>query len=165
MSTQTLPKHQGTESVSSHHVGSKNLGKQIAGTYLLRESVPDDDRVFLRLVTVMADGTWLSSHARQHSQEFGFTNQQGGWHATGTHEMTAKGIDFNYHPVGGDPTSVNRIGFIMRLSKDFREVRGEMYGERYHLSQNPLNPDEIPIATFGGSFTGRRIMVDEWERP
>ena len=165
MSAHTVTRTHDTESAASLNIGHKKLGNLIAGTYLLRESVKDDDRVFLRLVTVMADGTWLSSHARQHSQEFGFTNQQGGWHATGTHEITAKGIDFNYHPVGGDPTSVNRIGFIMRLSTDFREVRGEMYGERYHLSQNPLNPDEIPIATFGGSFTGRRIMVDEWERP
>ena len=141
-------------------VGPKYFGKDIAGTYLLRECVEGDDRVFLRLVTVMSDGTWLSSHARQHSNEFGFTNQQGVWLTTGPNEITAKAMDFNYNPIGGDPTAVSRVGFIMRLSEDSQEVRGEMFGERYHLDQNPLNADEIPVATFGNTFTGQRIMVN-----
>ena len=141
-------------------VGAKYFGKNIAGTYLLRECVEGDDRVYLRLVTVMSDGTWLSSHARQHSKEFGFTNQQGVWLTTGPNEITAKAMDFNYHPVGGDPTAVSRVGFVMRLSADFQEVRGEMFGERYHLDQNPLNTEEIPVATFGNTFTGQRIMID-----
>ena len=163
MSTHTLTNDQVTKPNrpgADAPVGQQNFGKDIVGTYLLRESVEGDDRAFLRLVTVMSDGTWLSSHARQHSTEFGFTNQQGVWLTTGSNEITAKAMDFNYNPVGGDPTAVSRVGFIMRLSEDSQEVRGEMFGERYHLDQNPLNADEVPVATFGNTFTGRRIMID-----
>ena len=167
MSTQTLTNHQApefvvssTEAAPSHQVDAGSLGKrQMSGTYLLREPVQDDDRIFLRLVTVMADGTWLSSHARQHSMEFGFTNQQGAWKETGPFEITVRAMDFNYNPVGGDPTSVSRVGFVLRFREDLQEVRGEMYGERYHLDQDLLNPEEIPFATFGNTFTGRRIQV------
>ena len=163
MSTHTLTTNQGTKptlSVTDAQVGLHNFAKAIAGTYLLRESVEGDDRVFLRLVTMMSDGTWLSSHARQQSNEFGFTNQQGVWLITGSNEITAKALDFNYNPVGGDPTAVSRVGFIMQWSEDSPEVRGEMFGERYHLDQNPLNADEVPVATFGNTFTGRRIMIN-----
>ena len=146
--------------VADVSVGSKYFGKDIAGTYLLRECVEGDDRVFLRLVTVMSDGTWLSSHARQHSREFGFTNQQGVWLTTGPNEITAKAMDFNYNPLSGDPTAVSRVGFVMRLNPDSQEVRGEMFGERYHLDQNPLNTEEVPLATFGNTFTGQRIRID-----
>ena len=164
MSTHTMTTDQATKSNFSRagFPGEQsNFGKDIAGTYLLREPVEGDDRVFLRLVTVMSDGTWLSSHARQHSNEFGFTNQQGVWLRTGLNEITAKALDFNYNPVDGDPTAVTRVGFIMQWSKDSQKVRGEMFGERYHLDQNPLNSDEVPIATFGNTFTGRRIMIDK----
>ena len=150
--------------VPSHYLSFRKLGKRIAGTYLLQESVQDEERIFLRLVKVMADGTWLSSHSRQHSMELGFTNQQGVWQWTGPSEITAKAIDVNYNPVGGDPTAISRVGFTMCLSEDLQEVRGEMYREIYHLDQNPLNPKEIPFATFGNTFTGRQVIVDEYER-
>ena len=163
MSTTTLTQDQVTKNhlpAADASVGAKFFGTDISGTYLLRECVEGDDRVFLRLVTVMADGTWLSSHARQHSREFGFTNQQGVWLTTGPNEITAKAMDFNYNPISGDPTAVSRVGFVMRLNPDSLEVRGEMFGERYHLDQNPLNTEEVPVATFGNTFSGRRIKID-----
>ena len=77
-------------------------------------------------------------------REFGFTNQQGVWLTTGPNEITAKAMDFNYSPINGDPTAVSRVGFVMQLNPDSQEVRGEMFGERYHLDQNPLNTEEDP---------------------
>ena len=152
------------ESPSSIHLDPESAGRQLAGTYLLRELVPDDDRIYLRLVTLMADGTWISSHAYQQSRDFGFTVQQGVWQLKGLREILAKVIDFNYEQDGGDPVGITRIGFMMEWSEDHRKVCGTMYGERYHLGQNPLKTDEIPYASFGNSFTGQRVLVDDMVR-
>lgn len=145
------------------HIGLKNLGRRLAGTYLLREPLHDDERVLLRLVTLMEDGTWVSSHSHQHAKEFGFTTQQGVWEAIGTREVSAKVIDFNYNPEGGCPNGVSKIGFIMEWSDDYQAVQGDVFGERYNLDQDPLNSGEVSKATFGHSFTGHRVMVDEFQ--
>ena len=149
------------ESESSIHLALEGAEKRLAGTYLIHELVPDDDRFYLRLVTLMADGTWISSHAHQQSRDFGFTIQQGVWQLEGPREISAKVIDFNYDPVEGDPVGITRIGFMMEWSQDYRKVCGTMYGERYQLRQNPLKTDEIPDASFGNSFTGQRVMVHD----
>ena len=168
MSTHTIKKNYVAKSAAISKAAAEslpadpgNVGKRMAGTYLLKESVEGDGRVLLRLITVMRDGSWISCHGHQHSKEFAFTNQQGVWQATGPREITAKVIDFNYNPNGGELTAVSRIGFVMQMSEDYREVRGEMFGERYHLNQDPLNPNEVCYATFGNTFAGRRVMVDE----
>jgi len=149
-------------SVPTLHSGLEDVNKRVAGTYLLHESVHNDDRIFLRLVTLMADGTWISSHAHQHSMDFGFTIQQGVWQLKGPREVSAKVIDFNYDPVGGNPTGTTRIRFMMEWSEDYREVSGTMHGERYQLNQNPLKSDEISNASFGNGFTGQRVLVDDF---
>ena len=142
----------------SQHGRDGNLAKRLAGTYFLWEQVDHDDQIYFRLVTLMADGTWVSSHAYQHSRDFGFTIQQGVWEAIGPHAVSARVLDFNYNPVSGDPTGISKMGFIMQWREDYREVHGNMYGERYRLDQNPLDADEVSKDNFYNSFTGRRLM-------
>ncbi len=143
----------------SHYGSDENLRKRLAGSYFLWEGAHNDDQIFFRLVTLMADGTWNSSHAHQQSKDFAFTIQQGVWEAIGPREVSARGMDFNYNPVGGDPHGVSKIGFVMEWSEDYQAVRGNIYGERFRLDQNPFNPDEISKANFGNGFTGRRLRV------
>ena len=135
--------------------GTGSLGKKIAGAYLVREG---DDPTFLRLITLTADGNWLSTESHQQSVEFGFSDQQGVWKKSGRREITANVIDFHIDPMTGEPTGVARIRFVITFSKDFQGVSGEFVGKEFAFDQDPLDPNVI-LDDFGATLTGRRVTV------
>ena len=139
---------------------SGSFGKKITGAYLVREGVPKDNPTFFRLITLTADGNWLSTESHQQTVEFGFSDQQGVWKKSGRREITANVIDFDIDAVTGQPNGVTRIRFVMVFSKNFKEVSGNFFGEDFDLTQDPLNPEEIPRATFDGTFFGNRVTVE-----
>ena len=149
-----------TAYADSDRSGSGNLGKKIAGAYLVKEN---DNPTSLRLITLTADGNWLSTESRQQILEFGFSDQQGVWKKTGSREITATVIDFDFdletNPGNPMPMGVTRIQFFMTFSKDFHEVRGEFFGKDFTFDQNPLNPKENPVSTFEATFIGKRVTV------
>ena len=139
----------------SDHSRSGNFEKRIAGTYLVREA-PDEAEIFLRLITLTADGNWFSIDA--HQQSFGFSDQQGVWKKSGRREITANVIDFDLLP-DGTPKGVVRIRFVMSFSKNLRRVTGTFFGEAFTLDQDPLDPNAMPIDTFENTFQGKRVIV------
>ena len=148
-----------TASADSGRSESGNLGKHIAGTYLVREAAPNNDPSFLRLITLTADGNWLSTESHQQTVEFGFSDQQGVWKKSGPREITANVIDFDIDAITGEPNGVTRIRFVVNFGNDFQKVSAEFFGENFTFQQDPLNFKEIPVSTFEGKFWGKRVTV------
>ena len=147
-----------TAYADSDRSSSGNLGKKIAGAYLVREGVPIDNPPFLRLITLTADGNWLSTESHQQTVELGFSDQQGVWKKSGRREITANVIDFDIDP-SGEPKGITLIRFVMTFSKNFKEVSGQFFGKDFSLDQDALDPNETPKATFDGTFLGKRVTV------
>ncbi len=146
------------EGRASKNVSLDHFDRQVAGTYFLRLVARDDpNATSARLVTLTADGNVISVDAL--AAKFGFTNELGAWKRTGRREVTSRVLDFDFDPVGGEPTGVTRIRLIMTFSSNFTEVRGGFFGETFAFDQNPLNPTEPPIRTFAVVFEGQRVTV------
>jgi hypothetical protein len=148
-----------TPDAGADHAAWRGLGARIAGAYLLREQVEAETCPFFRLVTLSAAGNWLSAEANQQTREFSFTDQHGVWRQTGRREITATVLDFDLAPESHVATGVVRIRFVMRFSRELHQVWGEFFGETFTLEQNPLDPHEVPQATFGTTCTGIRVTV------
>ena len=80
-------------------------------------------------------------------------DQQGAWKHTGKREIAIKTLDFTYEPNTGAFSGYGRSTFTVAFSKDFVEI--------FSSDQDPLDPDEVPIDTFGPvTFEGKRITAD-----
>ncbi len=147
------------EGEDSDNSGPGKFEERIAGTYLIKFDREDEDPTFQRIVTLTADGNWLSVDL--HQEEIRFMDQQGVYKRTGRREITAKVLNFNYAPGGGFPTGVTRLRFDVTFTSDFQELSGEMFGETFEPGENPLDPEGPPLDTFEATFEGQRVTVDD----
>ena len=94
----------------------------------------------------------------------GFTSGHGAWEQTGPDTVVARVVDFNLHLDSGKPTGsalvVYTLTFAGLESGKYQGVSGNYVGKSYAVGQNPLNPTEPPIRTFGVDFTGQRIAAN-----
>lgn len=132
------------------------LRKKAVGSYLLRQSDG-----FQQILTLTTRGTALSQNSGQMEGPDTFGDQQGAWKHTGKREITIKTLDFTYEPNTGAFSGYGRSTFTGTFSKDFDEITGEVFVEIFSSDQDPLDPDEVPIDTFGPvTFEGKRITAD-----
>ena len=135
-----------------------NFAQRIAGTYLIRDG--DAETVFLRLISLTADGNWSGTHSHQQAPGLSFSDQHGVWKRSGRREITASVLNFGVDPVTGGATEVVRVRYVMTFSRSLQEVSGEYAGEAFALDQDPFDPDAVPISGFDYTFTGHRLTVD-----
>ena len=94
-------------------------------------------------------------------QRRGYTSGLGAWEQTGPNQIAARIIDFNFDRDSGDPTgtalTVYTLTFEGLEQGRFERFSGNFSGQQFALGQNPLNPSEPPVRSFGREFIGQRI--------
>lgn len=127
------------------------------GAYLL---IQDDH--YQRIVSLDRAGT--ISQVSDQELLIGFTGGQGAWRQTGSDSVRARVIDFTYEIEGGKPVGpsviVYELTFSDLVSGKYQKVSGTLAGEQFAVGQDPLNPAEAPVRTFGIPFKGQRITAE-----
>ncbi len=129
-----------------------DIGKLIAGTYLLTE----DDGGGSRIATITADGNWFGIHSYQSGNKF--SNQQGVWKKRGDREITARTLNFSSLK---DGVGSSLFSFTVKFNKTCRLVNGKFSGKLFPPGVDPLDPLAVPIRTFSNTFTGKRLIVND----
>ena len=129
-----------------------DIGKLIAGTYLLTE----DDDGGSRIVTITADGNWFGIHSYQLDNKF--SNQQGVWEKTGKRKITVITLNFSLLK---DGIGSSRFSFTVEFDKTYQQVSGELSGKLFPPGVDPLDPLAIPIKTFSNTFIGKRLIITD----
>ena len=126
----------------------------VEGAYLLIQE-NDSQRVlsFTRGGTVSEVGSG--------EQRRGYTSGLGTWEQTGPNQVVARIIDFNFDLDSGAPTGTALIVYTLTFEGleqgRFQRFSGSFSGQQFALGQNPLNPTEPAVRSFGRAFTGQRI--------
>lgn len=132
------------------------LAIAVEGSYLLLQ---DDN--YQRILTFDRGGN--VSQVSDQQPLLGFTVGQGAWEQTGPDSVTAKVVDFAYDPKDGHligpSVIVYSLTFGDQASGAYQTVTGSYAGEQYAEGQNPLDPTDPPISTFGIEFKGQRITA------
>ena len=132
------------------------LRKKASGSFLLIQSDG-----FRQLLTLTTRGTAFSQNSGQRSFPEPFGDQQGTWKRTGNREIRIVTLDFTLDPQTDGFTGYGRSTFTASFSQDFKEITGEVFVEIFTSEQNPLDPNEVPVNTFGPvTFEGNRITAD-----
>ncbi len=126
----------------------------VEGAYLL---IQDND--FHRVLSFTRGGT--VSEVGSGEQHNSYTSGLGTWEQTGPNEVVARIIDFNFDRDSGAPTgssmNVYTITFEGLEQGRFDRFSGSFSGQQFAFGQNPLDPTEPPVRSFGRDFTGQRI--------
>lgn len=132
------------------------FGRKVAGSYLLQQ-----DDGFLQILTLTKKGNALSQNNGQFVGQDRFGDQQGAWQkAKGKRKLVIKTLDFTFDTVEGVFTGFGRSTFDVEFDSGFDSLSGTVFVEIFSSGQDPLDPNAIPIATFGPTtFTGRRITA------
>ena len=127
------------------------------GAYLLIQ----DDK-FQRILSLDRAGT--ITQVSDQEPLLGFTGGLGAWQQTGPESVRARVIDFSYEGEEGKPTGPALIIYDLTFSDlvngKYQKVSGLYAGEQFAPGQDPLNPSEPPIRTFGIAFKGQRITAE-----
>ncbi len=107
-----------------------DIGKQIAGTYLLAE----DDDGGSRIVTITADGNWFGIHSYQLDNKF--SNQQGVWEKTGKRKITVRTLNFSSLEDGVRSSMCTLTGLF---DKEFLNMSGELSGKLFLKEVDPMD--------------------------
>lgn len=133
-----------------------NFEKKATGSYLLRQ-----DDGFLQILTLARKGTVVSQNSGQFVGENRFGDQQGAWQKTdGKRKLVARALDFTFNTVTDTFTGFGRSTFTIEFAKGFDTLVGTVLVELFGPEQDPLDPQAIPIETFGPvAFEGQRISA------
>jgi hypothetical protein len=127
------------------------------GAYLLTQ---DDN--FQRILSLDRSGT--ISQVSDQEPLLGFTAGLGAWQQTGPESVRARVIDFAYEVDGGKPIGpamiIYDLAFSDLVAGKYQTVSGIYAGEQFAAGQDPLNPSEPPIRSFGIAFKGQRITAE-----
>ena len=129
-----------------------DIGKLIAGTYLLTE----DDDGGSRIVTITSDGNWYGIHSYQLDNKF--SNQQGVWKKRGERKIVVSTLNFSLLK---DGVGSSRFSFTVEFDKTYQQVTGVHSGKVFPHGVDPLDPLAIPIKTFSNTFTGKRLIITD----
>ena len=128
-----------------------------AGACLLLQ----DDK-FQRILSLDRAGT--ITQVSDQEPLIGFTAGLGAWQQTGPDSVRARVIDFSYEVDGGKPSGPALIIYDLTFSDladgKYQMVSGLYAGEQFAVGQDPLNPSEPPIRSFGIAFKGQRITAE-----
>ena len=128
------------------------IGKLIAGTYLLTE----DDDGGSRIVTITSDGNWFGIHSYQLDNKF--SNQQGVWKKSGKRKITVSTLNFSLLK---DGVGSSRFAFTLDFDKTYQQVTGKHSGKVFPPGVDPFDPVAVPIKTFSNTFTGKRLIITD----
>ena len=136
---------------------SDRFAISVEGAYLLLQKDS-----YQRILSLDRGGT-VSQVSNQ--QPFvGFTSGRGAWKQIGPNRVVAKLVDFNFDLKNGKPVGTSVIVYDLTFSEPvnglYQRVNGTYSGEVYANGQNPLEPTEPALRTFGIGFAGKRILAD-----
>ena len=136
---------------------SDRFAISVEGAYLLLQ-----EDAYQRVLSLDRGGT-VSQVSNQ--QPFvGFTSGRGAWKQVGPNRVVAKLVDFNFDLENGKPVGTSVIVYDLTFSESkdglYQRVSGTYSGEVYANGQNPLDPTEPAVRTFGVGFAGKRIVAD-----
>ena len=126
----------------------------VEGAYLL--AFEND---FRRVLSFTRGGT--VSEVGSGEQHRSYTSGLGAWEQTGPNQVVARIVDFNFDRDSGAPTGtglkVYTLTFEGLENGRFEGLSGSFSGQQFAFGQDPLNPTEPPVRSFGRAFTGQRI--------
>jgi hypothetical protein len=106
----------------------------------------------------------IASQVSDQEALLGYSGAQGAWRLTGPERARVRLIDFSHETEGGQPLGpaliVYDLSFAELASGKYRKVSGRFAGKQYAAGQNPLNPTEPPVRSFGVAFQGQRISAE-----
>ncbi len=139
------------------------LGDLIAGTYI--EDAVIGPGTLTGLHTLGGDGT----HTGTNTQSFGegnpseqgpFAPFHGVWEQTGPHQITITTFVMLFNP-DGNLSLWARPNVVLNFDEEFETAEGTLTTCVFGSTQDPSDPEEIPIVTFEGTTTWRRTHVME----
>ncbi len=137
------------------------LGNLIAGTFI--EEAVIGPGTLTGLHTLGADGT----HTGTNTQSFGdgnpseqgpFSEFHGVWEQTGSRQITITTFIMLFNP-DGKLALWARPNVVLNFDEDFEIAEGTLATLVFAPTQDPNDPEEIPIVTFEGTTTFRRTHV------
>lgn len=127
------------------------------GSYLILQA----DK-YQRVLSLGLSG--LASQVSNQQALLGFTAGQGAWHITGKNSASVRIIDFTYTQTDEKPAGPALVTYSLTFSEEgdtgYQKISGELSGKQFAVGQNPLDPEEKPVATFKIPLTGQRITVE-----
>ena len=138
-----------------------NFRRKVAGSFLADvdlEGLPP----LMALATLTAEGGLVATDTDDFGFGVGFgfhSPKHGAWARTGSREITAPMLEFAYDPVG-TLTTIFKLVFVVEFDSDFLVGVGVVTFDAFLPSQDPLDPEEEPVASGGGTVTFRRIVAE-----
>lgn len=138
--------------------------RKFTGSYLVSVTPDGPQPPFRSLVSVHDGGTIQLTE----TTDFGVGNlpangfnspAHGAWEKTGPRELTARLLFFHYDAAGTLLTIV-RVTNVWGFDHRADSFNGVFEAQVFAASQDPLDPSSVPIVTFTGTNSGRRIEVD-----
>lgn len=132
------------------------INEQAVGSFLIRQSDG-----FQQLLTLNAGGVAFSQNSNQRELPAPFGDQQGAWKSTTEQDIKVTTLNFVYDFDEGSFTGYGLSTFTGSFDDQFNELTGNVFVEIFGPEQDPLDPDEEPVNTFGPfTFEGPRITAD-----
>jgi hypothetical protein len=142
---------------AANAVAADRSTSEIEGTYLLTQK----DQ-YQRLLSF--DGAGIVTQVSDQEPTLGFTSGRGEWTLAGADKVKATVVDFSYDLNDGSPIGpaviVYELVFSDLQAGKYQKVEGSFAGKQFVTGQDPLNPSETPMGTFGIGFEGRRITAE-----
>lgn len=138
-----------------------DFSSRVAGSYFME--TPDG---LIAMTVVNADGTWQGQDTTDFGADGGFLNGEvyGAWEKTGSKETTWTGVFLVYdNPdsgIRGNLALIARTRVVLEHSKEFDSFTGQFVTQAFLPTDDPLDPDAIPVIEVGPfDIEGRRITV------
>jgi hypothetical protein len=146
--------------VQADDLGLDAFAKRVAGTYFVGFTCGGNPaKVPQLLLTLGADGTWISEGSTDHGDNpLGgvSSGQRGAWQQTGKHQLSATSLDFDFDPAGIH-TGYLRWTVVITMSDDFQRLVLEGPFALFTYLQDPLDPTEVPFFELNCTGGGRRV--------
>ncbi|RMH20175.1 MAG: hypothetical protein D6696_08810 [Acidobacteria bacterium] len=132
----------------------------VAGSYLV-DLTPSVQPPFQGLMTIGNEGTLVLTNTSQFGAPDPATlglnsTAHGSFRHAGGRRIDATLLFFDLEP-DGDLELVVRIRGSWSFDPGFQKFSGPFSGAAFLPGQDPLDPDEVPVFTFGGTLSARRI--------
>ena len=137
--------------------GSKGFAKRAAGAYLV--DIPERSEKYL--LAFSEDGRVLSEDTNDFGNGVPAAFQSafyGSWKRTGRSTLVYSVLTFGFD-AGGVNRNVVRHTATVHFDKKFQNFRQDGSFAVFTAIQDPLDPNEVPVATGELSGTGRRIRA------
>lgn len=140
----------------SHPLQNFAFGLRVAGSWLIDWELPTVGMSGQILSTTTADGTVTNTSSSDFDDGFN-SPEHGAWKRTGHRTLALRGVKFQYDDVG-TLTGYLQGRTTLRLDPSFDEFSGEFMFDLFGPTDDPL--ESPPLASFPGTLTGRRIIVE-----